>query len=129
MWGFLRLDFRLAYGGSLPLALLYLPVIPLIRGTANLDRIQSAQCLSQSVALLGVILLTPVTRQELSSGTKEMICPRVWTYRKTLLIRISCGFLLLSLLVTGFAWAMQLLSFTPDFWEPWAFCWLSWEAM
>ncbi len=107
MWGFLRLDFRLAYGGSLPLALLYLPVIPLIRGTANLDRIQSAQCLSQSVALLGVILLTPVTRQELSSGTKEMICPRVWTYRKTLLIRISCGFLLLSLLVTGFAWAMK----------------------
>ena len=59
---FLRNDLPLAFKSSLPLALLFLGLIPVIRGISNLDPARSAQCLSQSVSLLGVILLTPLAR-------------------------------------------------------------------
>lgn len=71
--GFLKRDFLLAFKSSVILALLYLFCIPIIRGVKNLDSIQSAQCLEQSVSLIGIILFVPVTRWEHSLGIKELI--------------------------------------------------------
>ncbi len=90
--GFLKRDFLLAFKSSVILALLYLFCIPIIRGVKNLDSIQSAQCLEQSVSLIGIILFVPVTRWEHSLEIKELILSKPWTYAKTVFIRLLSAF-------------------------------------
>ena len=108
--GFLRYDLPLTFRSSLPLSLLLLGLIPAIRGVSNLDPARSAQCLSQSVSLLGVILFTPLTRWELDPGIREALSPKPWTYSRTVMIRLLCAFALLFLLIGSFALVMRINS-------------------
>ena len=115
--GFLKRDFLLAFKSSVILALLYLFCIPIIRGVKNLDSIQSAQCLEQSVSLIGIILFVPVTRWEHSLGIKELILSKPWTYAKTVFIRLLSAFFLVSSMVSGFAFMMWLNHCEFPFWR------------
>lgn len=105
---FLKIDFWLTFKSSLLLTILYLVFIPVIRGISNLDSIRSAQCLSQSVALVGVLMVVPITRRELDAGIKEIIDTKAWSYLRSVMIRLICSFVLLSCLITGFALIMQM---------------------
>ena len=115
--GFLKRDFLLAFKSSVILALLYLFCIPIIRGVKNLDSIQSAQCLEQSVSLIGIILFVPVTRWEHSLEIKELILSKPWTYAKTVFIRLLSAFFLVSSMVSGFAFMMWLNHCEFPFWR------------
>lgn len=113
---FLKIDFWLVFKNSLLLTVLYILIIPVIRGISNLNNIQSAQCLSQSVALTGVLLLVPITRYELDMSIKEIICTKTWSYLKTVSIRLCSGFIILSGIITGFALIMKNNNCLFPFW-------------
>lgn len=104
---FLKRNFQLGLRNSTFLGIVYLCTIPLIRGVENLDSIQTAQCLEQSVALAGVILLVPLTYPEQGKGIKEIIYTRACSYLMTLLLRIVMAFILILLCVTIFCMMMK----------------------
>ena len=79
---FLRMDFFLTFKNSLLLGMVYLFIIPIIRGISNLDNIQSAEVLGQSLALVGAILLIPVTKRELETGIKAVSYTHLDVYKR-----------------------------------------------
>ena len=89
------------------LTVAYLFLIPLIRGISNLDNIHSAFVLGQSVALIGAILLIPITKQELETSVKEIIYTKAWSYIKSIGIRFLCSFLIITIVITAFAIIMR----------------------
>lgn len=105
---FLRIDLSLTFRNSLLLAVGYTFLIPVIRGISNLDNIHSADVFGQSLALIGIFLLIPITKQELEVAVKEIVYTKAWSYRKSVCIRLICGFLLIVIMVTVFAGIMQL---------------------
>lgn len=113
---FLKIDFWLVFKNSLLLTVFYILIIPVIRGISNLNNIQSAQCFSQSVAFIGVILLVPITRYELDMSIKEIICTKPWSYLKSVSIRLCCGFIILSGIITVFALIMKNNNCLFPFW-------------
>lgn len=117
MLAFLKIDFWLTFKNSLALAILYLLLIPVIRGISNLNVMQSAQCFAQSASLLGVILLVPVTGKELGTEIRESIGARVWSYRKSLILRLMCSFLLLLGMTVLLACAMKKNHCDFPFWQ------------
>ena len=64
---FFKADFRITFKNSVFLAAAYLLIIPAIRGISNLDAARSAHCLEQSVALIGALILIPITKGEMGS--------------------------------------------------------------
>lgn len=72
----------------LPAAVL-LFVIPFIYGTANLDYLQSADCLERMVALIGIPMFAALTRQEQSRSLYETVAARPVSLRFVVLLRIG----------------------------------------
>ena len=104
---FLRADFPLTFKNSLLLTVGYLLLIPIIRGISNLNAVQSAQCLAQSGAFIGILIMVPITEHELASGIRDILCTKSWPYAKSILIRLACGFLLVSLFIFALTFAMR----------------------
>ena len=113
---FLKRDFGLVFRNSLLLTAIYFLLIPAIRGISNLNHIQSAQCFSQSVALMGIIILVPITQYELDMSIKEIVCTKTWSYLKSVIIRLFCGFAIISVAIIGFALIMQSRNCMFPFW-------------
>ena len=80
--------------------------IPLLRGIANLDMVHSAECLEQSVILIGIFLIVPLNLPEQSKAIQEVVYTRKIPHWKILLLRLAMSTLLLILLVCLFAGIM-----------------------
>lgn len=104
---FLRKDFLLSFKSSIILAVVYLVSLPLVRGISNLDRVQSALCLEQSVALVGCIVIVPVMKWEQDVRIRELVCSRPWSYVKTAALRFTEAVMITAIMITAFAWLMQ----------------------
>ncbi|MBM6841060.1 hypothetical protein H6A03_05850 [[Clostridium] spiroforme] len=104
---FLKKDFWLTFRYSLFLAAGYLLVIPVIRGIAHLDAIQSAQCLSQTFSLMAMILFVPVVAPEMNPDIREIIYSRSWSYAHTVMIRLCLALVMLICMIIGFAYVMK----------------------
>lgn len=105
---FLRIDLPLTFKNSLLLAAVYTFIIPVIRGISNLDNIHSADVFGQSLALIGVFLFILIIRQELEVSVKEIVYTKVWSYRKSVSIRLICSFWMITVMITIFASIMRL---------------------
>ncbi len=114
---FLKIDFGLTFKNSLLLTALYLFVIPIIRGISNLDRIQSAQCMVQSVAFVGVILIVPITKRELEINVREVIDTKPWPYIQSIFIRLFCSWIVVIAVILGFAFVMKMKNCEFPYWE------------
>ena len=114
---FLRRDLPLTFKNSLLLTVAYIFLIPVIRGISNLDNIHSADVFGQSLTLIGIFVLLPITKQELEVAVKEIVYTKAWSYRKSVSIRLIFGFLLISIMVTVFASIMQLQNCNFPFFE------------
>lgn len=101
-----RVNFILSVRTDLLLAAAYLLTIPLLRGIANLDMVHSAECLEQSVILIGIFLIVPLNLPEQSKAIQEVVCTRKMPHWKILLLRLAMSTLLLILLVCLFAGIM-----------------------
>lgn len=101
-----RVNFILSVRTDLLLAAAYLLTIPLLRGIANLDMVHSAECLEQSVILIGIFLIVPLNLPEQPKAIQEVVCTRKIPHWKILLLRLAMSTLLLVLLVCLFAGIM-----------------------
>ena len=85
------------------LAVVYLLTIPLVRGIANLDKVHSAECLEQSVILIGIFLMVPLNVPEQSKAIQEVIYARSISHWKILLLRFVVSILLLIMVICLFS--------------------------
>ena len=87
------------------IALLF--VIPFVYGTANLDCVQSADCLERMAALIGIPMFTPLIRQEHSRGLYETIAFRQVSLKFIVFLRIVLSVIGSILLILVFALYMR----------------------
>ena len=83
-----KTNFGLSMRNNLLLAICYLLLIPIIRGTANLDAVRSAECLEQSVTLIGIFLIVPLNAPEQSKAIQEIIGTKKWPQWLILFVRL-----------------------------------------
>ena len=96
----------LAVRTNLLLAAAYLFTIPLLRGIANLDMVHSAECLEQSVILIGIFLIVPLNVPEQSKAIQEAVYTRKVSHWRILLLRLAMATLFMIMLVCLFAGIM-----------------------
>lgn len=105
-WHIFRVNFLQAVRTNFLLASAYLLTIPWLRGIANLDMVHSAECLEQSVILVGIFLIVPLNVPEQSKAIQEVVYTRKISHWKILLLRFTVATLLLILLVCLFSGIM-----------------------
>ncbi len=93
-------NFHLAIRNNLFLAAVYLWIVPLLRGIANLDAVRSAECLEQSVILIGMFLIIPLNAPEQSRAIREVVCTKKTPHWKILFLRLVMSMVLL-VMMTG----------------------------
>ena len=102
-----KINFGLSLRNNLLLAICYLLLIPAVRGTANLDAVRSAECLEQSVILIGIILIVPLNAPEQSKAIQEIIRTKKFPQWIILLIRLAMTLITLTILTSVFAGIMK----------------------
>lgn len=102
-----KTNFGLSMQNNLLLAICYLLLIPIIRGTANLDAVRSAECLEQSVTLIGIFLIVPLNAPEQSKAIQEIIGTKKWPQWLILFVRLIMVLVTLIILTSIFAGIMK----------------------
>lgn len=106
VFGIFRVNFLLAVRTNLFLAAAYLLSISLFRGIANLDMVHSAECLEQSVILVGIFLIVPLNVPEQSKAIQEAVYTRKISHWKILSVRLIMSTMLLIVMVSLFSGIM-----------------------
>lgn len=102
-----KTNFGLSLRNNLLLAICYLLLIPIIRGTANLDAVRSAECLEQSVTLIGIFLIVPLNAPEQSEAIQEIIGTKKLPQWLILFVRLIMVLVTLIILTSIFAGIMK----------------------
>lgn len=105
-WRILKVNFHLAIRTNLLVSFAYLLTIPLLRGISNLDRAHSAECLEQSVILIGIFLIVPLNKPEQSKAIREVVYAKKISHWKILLLRFATSILLLTIMICLFCGIM-----------------------
>ena len=103
LWGILKANFRLSIRNNLSIAILYLLIIPVLRSIENLNEIYSAECLEQSVILIGILLIVPLHAAEHEAVIRDVVFTRKIPQWMVLLIRMITAIEMLVLLTGIFA--------------------------
>ncbi len=77
-------------------------MIPLIQGVANLDRISTAICLENYVAIIGMVMLVPVFSLEQSKEIDEIVSSKSLSQVIVQFIRILMSIIGIVVLIIGF---------------------------
>ena len=102
-----KTNFGLSLRNNLILAICCLLLIPIIRGTASLDAVRSAECLEQSVTLIGIFLIVPLNAPEQSKAIQEIIGTKKWPQWLILFVRLIMVLVTLIILTSIFAGIMK----------------------
>lgn len=111
-WGILKTNFHLSIQNNLLLAILYLLIVPTLRGIENLDEIHAAECLEQSVILIGILLIVPLYAAEQKQTIREVVFTRKIPQWIILFIRVVMAMIMLVLLTSIFARIMTMKNCT-----------------
>ena len=103
LWGILKVNFRLSIRNNLSIAILYLLIIPVLRSIENLNEIYSAECLEQSVILIGILLIVPLHAAEHEAVIRDVVFTRKIPQWMVLLIRMLTAIVMLVFLTGIFA--------------------------
>ena len=103
LWGILKVNFRLSIRNNLSIAILYLLIIPVLRSIENLNEIYSAECLEQSVILIGILLIVPLHAAEHEAVIRDVVFTRKIPQWMVLLIRMITAIVMLVFLTGIFA--------------------------
>ena len=90
------------------LSVILLALVPLLAGTANLDQNSSAVPLEMFVALLGIVMLTPVFQPEQDRDISDLIFSKFMDPVRIWLARILCSLVILAVLISLFSGYMAL---------------------
>lgn len=116
LWGILKANFRLSIQNNLLLAVLYLLIVPVLRSIENLNEVYSAECLEQSVILIGIFLIPPLPAPEQSKAIQDVVCTKKIPHWKILLLRFIISMLLILMvwLFSGImVWKNCIFPFMP----------------
>lgn len=106
----LGVNFKLAIMKPLLLSICYLMLIPIVHGISNLELKYVAEVLEKFVSAIGIILMVPLCSPELNTkNIKESIYGKVFSYGKTIAIRICLSVIMLCLLIGFFAIMLMML--------------------
>ncbi|RKI37224.1 hypothetical protein D7V86_14150 [bacterium D16-51] len=111
-WEILKANFRLSIQNNLLLAVLYLLIIPVLRSIENLNEVYSAECLEQSVILIGILLIVPLHAAEQGAAIKEVVFTRKIPQWMILLMRTIMAIIILLFLTGTFAGIMIMKNCT-----------------
>lgn len=111
-WGILKTNFYLSIQNNLFLAFLYLLIVPVLRGIENLNEVYSAECLEQSVILIGILLIVPLHAAEQGAAIREVVFIRKIPQWIILLMRIMMAVIMLVVLTGVFAGIMIMKNCT-----------------
>ena len=103
LWGILKVNFRLSIQNNLLRAVLYLLIVPVLRSIKNLNEVYSAECLEQSVILIGILLIVPLHAAEHEAAIREAVSTRKVPQWMILFIRLMMAVLMLVFLTGIFA--------------------------
>lgn len=112
LWGILKTNFCLSIRNNLLLAALYLLIVPVLRGIENLDEVHSAECLEQSVILIGILIIVPLYAAEQRAAIREVVFTRIIPQWMILLMRIIMAVIMLVSLTGIFAGIMIMKNCT-----------------
>lgn len=98
----IKSNLKLSLLPNLLLSLLLLVLSPLVMGVENLDAVRTATVLEMFVALLGIILITPVLLPEQNKDVRDLVESKYTSMTAVLLIRISVAVVVLSILIAGY---------------------------
>lgn len=106
----LGVNFNLAIMKPLLLSIGYLMFIPIIHGISNLEVKYVAEVLEKFVSVIGIILIVPLGSPELNTkNIKEIIYGKIFSYGKTIVIRIFMSIVILNFLISIFAIILMML--------------------
>lgn len=111
-WGILKTNFCLSIQNNLLLATLYLLIVPVLRGIENLNEIHSAECLEQSVILIGILIIVPLYAAEQKAAIREVVFTRKIPQWIIIFMRIIMAVILLVFLTGVFAGIMMMKNCT-----------------
>lgn len=112
LWGILKANFRLSIQSNLLLAVLYLLIVPVLRSIENLNDVYSAECLEQSVILIGILLIVPLRAAEQGAAIREVVFTRKIPQWMILLLRTIMAIIILLFLTGIFAEIMIMKNCT-----------------
>ncbi|WP_165481508.1 ABC transporter permease [Clostridioides difficile] len=95
-------NFKLSTLTNLICSIILLCMIPLIQGVANLDRISTAICLENYVAIIGMVMLVPVFSLEQSKEIDEIVSSKSLSQVIVQFIRILMSIIGIVVLIIGF---------------------------
>lgn len=85
-------------------------LVPLLIGTANLDRNAAAMPLEMFVSLIGIVLLTPVFQPEQNEEINDLVSSKYFSTEKVYLIRIVYSAVVAILFIVAFTVYMKIRS-------------------
>lgn len=93
----LKINFQLSIQNNLLAAALYLLAVPVWRGIENLNEVRAAECLNQSIILIGILLIVPLAAPEQDLALREAVYARKTPQWMILFMRLvmAAGFLVL----------------------------------
>lgn len=97
-WEITRINIRHNALLSIAVSVVLLLLIPLLTGTANLDRNESAVPLEMFASLIGIIMLTPVFGPEQNPEINDLVSAKYVSTEKIYLVRTVYSILILTLL-------------------------------
>lgn len=107
-WGIIKINFQLSIQNNLLLSILYLWMVSIMRGIENLNEVRAAECLEQSVILIGILLIVPLYTAEQEAVIREVVFTRKIPQWMILFLRILMVLLILVILTGIFAGAMKM---------------------
>lgn len=110
-------NFLLCIKDNLFIAVVYLLLVPLLRGIENLDAVRSAECLEQTVIIIGIILIVPLYAPEQSKAIWDLVCTKKVPHWNILLLRLLMAIFSLIVMVSIFSaimvWKNCTFPFVP----------------
>ncbi len=103
-----KINFRHNSLLSFVVSVILLLFIPVIAGTANLDKYESAIPLEMFVSLIGIVMLTPIFQPEQNTDIDDLVSSKYVCTAKIHLIRTIYSIIILSILICIFAWYMNI---------------------
>lgn len=97
-----QINLKLSLLPHLLIAIFLLVISPLLMGVENLDATRTARVLEMYVALLGILLLTPVFLPEQNKEIKELIRSKYTSIAEVSIIRAILAMVTLIVLVGGY---------------------------
>lgn len=103
-----KVNLRLSLLPNLLLSVVLLLLSPLVMGVENLDASRTAAVLEMFVALIGIILITPIILPEQNKDIRDLVEAKYTSITVILLIRLIEAIVSLAILIGGYTIFLRL---------------------